>query len=87
MHGIMSARQPVYIMQPQPQRNDGSIFNGLGGFVLSVLAGLLLGQFGGGLGGLRRFPTEKWVKDGTKRNNRKTFAFPRAAWYIFRLYC
>ena len=51
MHGIMSARQPVYIMQPQPQRNDGSIFTGLGGFVLSVLGGLLLGQFGGGLGG------------------------------------
>lgn len=39
--------QPVYFMPPQPpQQNDGSIFNGLGGFVLSALAGLLLGQFG-----------------------------------------
>ena len=37
--------QPVYIMQPQ-QQNDGSIFNGLGGIVLSTLAGLLLGQLG-----------------------------------------
>ena len=37
--------QPVYIMQPQPQ-NDTSIFNGLGGIVLSTLAGLLLGQLG-----------------------------------------
>ena len=37
--------QPVYIMQPQ-QQNDVSIFNGLGGFVLSAIAGLLLGQFG-----------------------------------------
>ena len=37
--------QPVYIMQPQPQ-NDTSIFNGLGGFALSILAGLVLGQFG-----------------------------------------
>jgi len=36
--------QPVYIMQPQ--QNDGSIFNGLGGIVLSTLAGLLLGQLG-----------------------------------------
>lgn len=39
--------QPVYIMQPQqPQQNDGSIFNGFGGFVFSALAGLLLGQLG-----------------------------------------
>ena len=38
--------QPVYIMQPQPQQNDASIFNGLGGIVLSTLAGLLLGQLG-----------------------------------------
>ena len=37
--------QPVYIMQPQPQ-NDTSIFNGLVGFALSILAGLVLGQFG-----------------------------------------
>ena len=49
--------QPVYIMQPQPsqQQSDSSIFNGLGGFVLSALAGLLLGQFGGGIG-FPRFP-------------------------------
>ena len=39
--------QPVYIMQPQ--QNDASIFNGLGGIVLSTLAGLLLGQLGIGL--------------------------------------
>ena len=39
--------QPVYIMQPQqPRQNDSSIFNGLGGFVLSAIAGLLLGQLG-----------------------------------------
>ena len=38
--------QPVYIMQPQPQQNDASIFNGLGEIVLSTLAGLLLGQLG-----------------------------------------
>lgn len=41
--------QPVYIMQPQ-QQSDTCIFNGLGGVVLSALAGLLLGQFGGGIG-------------------------------------
>ena len=45
--------QPVYIMQPQ--QSDTNIFNGLGGFVLSALAGLLLGQFGGGIG-FPRFP-------------------------------
>lgn len=40
--------QPVYIMQPQPQQPQNSdIFGGIGGFVLSALAGLLLGQFGG----------------------------------------
>jgi len=39
--------QPVYIMPPQQtQQNDSSIFNGLGGFVLSAIAGLLLGQLG-----------------------------------------
>ena len=36
--------QPIYIMQPQ--QNDTSILNGLGGIVLSTLAGLLLGQLG-----------------------------------------
>ena len=36
--------QPIYIMQPQ--QNDASILNGLGGFALSILAGLVLGQFG-----------------------------------------
>ncbi len=30
----------------QTQQNDSSIFNGLGGFVLSAIAGLLLGQLG-----------------------------------------
>ena len=39
--------QPVYLMPPQQtQQNDSSIFNGLGGFVLSAIAGLLLGQLG-----------------------------------------
>ena len=44
--------QPVYIMQPpQPQQqNDGGIFDGLGNIALSVLAGLVLGQLGGGIG-------------------------------------
>ena len=42
--------QPVYIMQPQPQQNDSSIFDGLGNIALSVLAGLVLGQIGGGIG-------------------------------------
>ena len=42
--------QPVYIMQQPPQQqNDGGIFDGLGGFALSVLAGLVLGQLGIGL--------------------------------------
>ena len=49
--------QPVFIMtppqpQPQPQQSDG-IFDGLGGLALSVVAGLILGQFGFGL---PRFP-------------------------------
>jgi len=39
--------QPVYIMQPQQPQND-SIFDGLGNIALSVLAGLVLGQFGFG---------------------------------------
>ena len=34
-------------MQPQQQNSD--IFSGLGGIVLSAIAGLLLGQFGGGI--------------------------------------
>ena len=39
--------QPVYIIQPQQaQQNDSSIFDGLGNIALSVLAGLVLGQFG-----------------------------------------
>ena len=42
--------QPVYIMQAQPQhQSDDSIFDGLGNIALSVLAGLVLGQFGIGL--------------------------------------
>ena len=45
--------QPVYIMQPQ--QNDSSIFDGLGNIALSVLAGLVLGQIGGGIG-FPRFP-------------------------------
>ena len=46
--------QPIYIMQPQPPQNS-DIFGGLGGFFLSAIAGLLLGQFGGGIG-FPRFP-------------------------------
>ena len=42
--------QPVYIMQPQQPQNDRSIFDGLGNIALSVLAGLVLGQIGGGIG-------------------------------------
>ena len=45
--------QPVYIMQPQ--QNDSSIFDGLGNIALSVLAGLVLGQIGSGIG-FPRFP-------------------------------
>ena len=41
--------QPVYFMPPQ-QQNDSSIFDGLGNIALSVLAGLVLGQLGGGIG-------------------------------------
>ena len=42
--------QPIYIMQPQAQQQpDDSIFDGLGNIALSVLAGLVLGQFGIGL--------------------------------------
>ena len=37
--------QPVYIMTPQPPQNN-DIFGGLGGIVCSVLAGLVLSQFG-----------------------------------------
>jgi hypothetical protein len=48
--------QPVYIMPPQQtQQNDSSIFDGLGNIALSVLAGLVLGQIGGGIG-FPRFP-------------------------------
>ncbi len=48
--------QPVYIMQPQPQQPQNSdIFGGLGGIVLSAIAGLLLGQVGGEIG-LPRIP-------------------------------
>lgn len=42
--------QPIYIMPPQPQQQDNDIFGGLGGIVLSAIAGLLLGQVGGGIG-------------------------------------
>ena len=42
--------QPVYIMPAQPQHQpDDSIFDSLGNIALSVLAGLVLGQFGIGL--------------------------------------
>ena len=40
---------PIFIMappQPQPQPQDNGIFGGLGGIVCSVLAGLVLSQFG-----------------------------------------
>ncbi len=40
---------PIFIMappQPQPQPQDNGIFGGLGGIVCSILAGLVLSQFG-----------------------------------------
>ena len=40
---------PIFIMtppQPQPHPQDNGIFGGLGGIVCSVLAGLVLSQFG-----------------------------------------
>ncbi len=41
---------PIFIMAPpsppQPQPQDNGIFGGLGGIVLSAIAGLLLGQVG-----------------------------------------
>lgn len=38
---------PIFIMAPpQPQPQDNGIFGGLGGIVCSVLAGLVLSQFG-----------------------------------------
>ena len=39
---------PIFIMtpQPQPQPQDNGIFGGFGGIVCSVLAGLVLSQFG-----------------------------------------
>ena len=44
--------QPVYIMQPQAQQpQNGNILGGsLGGIILSTVIGVLLGQFGGGIG-------------------------------------
>ena len=47
--------QPVYIMQPQPQQQDNDIFGGLGGIILSAVAGVILGQLGLG-GGMPRIP-------------------------------
>ena len=46
---------PIYIMPPQQSMSQNDIFSGLGGIVLSAIAGLLLGQFGGGIG-FPRFP-------------------------------
>lgn len=44
--------QPVYIMQPQAQQpqNNNIFGSGLGGIILSAVIGVLLGQFGGGIG-------------------------------------
>ena len=49
--------QPVYIMQPQAQQSQNSniLGGGLGGIILSTVIGVLLGQFGGGIG-FPRFP-------------------------------
>ena len=68
--------QPVYIMQPQ-QQGDTSIFNGLGGVVLSALAGLLLGQFGGGIG-FPRFP-KLWQQKKRLRNRSHV---PKWTWLL-----
>ena len=49
--------QPVYIMQPQAQQSQNSniLGGGLGGIIISTVIGVLLGQFGGGIG-FPRFP-------------------------------
>ena len=41
--------QPVYFMPPQSQ-NSNIFGGGLGGIILSTVIGVLLGQFGGGIG-------------------------------------
>ena len=46
---------PIYFVPPQQPMPQNDIFSGLGGIVLSAIAGLLLGQFGGGIG-FPRFP-------------------------------
>ncbi len=49
--------QPVYIMQPQAQQpqTSNNFGGGLGGIIFSTVIGVLLGQFGGGIG-FPRFP-------------------------------
>ena len=49
--------QPVYIMQPQAQQpqTSNTFGGGLGGIIISTVIGVLLGQFGGGIG-FPRFP-------------------------------
>ena len=49
--------QPVYIMQPQAQQpqTSNNFGGGLGGIIISTVIGVLLGQFGGGIG-FPRFP-------------------------------
>ena len=44
--------QPVYIMQPQAQQpqTSNNFGGGLGGIIISTVIGVLLGQFGGGIG-------------------------------------
>lgn len=49
--------QPVYIMQPQ-QQNSNILGGSLGGIILSTVIGVLLGQFGGGIG-FPRLPSLK----------------------------
>lgn len=51
---ITSTQPPVYILQPQPQQ-DNDIFGGLGGIIISAVAGVLLGQLGFG-DGMPRIP-------------------------------
>lgn len=44
---ITSTQPPIYIMTPpQKPQNGSSVFDGLGGLAISVLAGLFLGQLG-----------------------------------------
>ena len=50
--------QPVCFMPPQQPQNSNILGGGLGGIILSTVIGVLLGQFGGGIG-FPRLPSLK----------------------------